>query len=160
MLRKLEYLAQQDLNEHAYLTRLNPQFAQVFHWRPAGPYQIMEQKLPNGWREIDESTYYHRLLTTSAEATLFMQFYKDQNGADLPQGIDVHAYLFRDATGVAWQHLYWEERTRYFAFGCLHKYKELTVEECKARDIRHHGACWHVYECTECGHIKAEDSSG
>lgn len=42
---------------------------------------------------------------------------------------------------------------------CVHKNRELSVEECRARGIGHHGMCWHVYECEKCGQIRSVDSS-
>ena len=42
---------------------------------------------------------------------------------------------------------------------CDHETRELSYETCKSRDIPHHGMCWHVYECTKCGMIRAYDSS-
>ena len=49
----------------------------------------------------------------------------------------------------------------YFAhFGCDHEYRELSMNECRARKISHLGMCWHVVECKHCGRIESYDSSG
>lgn len=42
---------------------------------------------------------------------------------------------------------------------CVHDYHELSVEQCRAKGIGHHGMCWHVYECAKCGEIRSTDSS-
>jgi len=41
---------------------------------------------------------------------------------------------------------------------CVHGYRELTQAECRAREIPHHGICWHVLECTSCGRRLSYDS--
>lgn len=38
--------------------------------------------------------------------------------------------------------------------------RELTQHECQNRAIPHYGACWHVYECADCGLIQSVDTSG
>lgn len=42
---------------------------------------------------------------------------------------------------------------------CVHEYSELSPEASRAKGIRHFGTCWHVYECSKCGHHKTTDSS-
>lgn len=44
--------------------------------------------------------------------------------------------------------------------GCDHDFRELSLEECRERNIMHWGMCYHVYECEHCGYIKSQDSSG
>lgn len=39
-----------------------------------------------------------------------------------------------------------------------HRPVELSVAECRARGIDHFGMNWHVYACSVCGHVAAEDS--
>lgn len=41
-----------------------------------------------------------------------------------------------------------------------HTYRELSTAECRAKGIYHGGNCYHVSECTGCGHVHAVDSSG
>ena len=53
----------------------------------------------------------------------------------------------------------YDEPIRYFLIGCEHTNRELSVDECRERRIRHMGRCWHVVECTKCGHVEAYDSS-
>lgn len=43
---------------------------------------------------------------------------------------------------------------------CVHVNKELSSAQCKEKNIVHYGNCWHVVECTKCGHITSYDSSG
>ena len=38
------------------------------------------------------------------------------------------------------------------------KYRELTLAECRTREIPHHGVCWHFLECTRCGRRRCYDS--
>lgn len=42
---------------------------------------------------------------------------------------------------------------------CIHEYKELSVEQSQQKGIKHWGMCWHVYECSKCGHTMSQDSS-
>lgn len=41
-----------------------------------------------------------------------------------------------------------------------HTYVELSTTECRAKGLYHAGNCYHVSECTGCGHVNAVDSSG
>ena len=47
----------------------------------------------------------------------------------------------------------------FYYLGCNHQYRELSIRECRERNISHFGSCWHVHECTECGFIRSVDSS-
>lgn len=58
-----------------------------------------------------------------------------------------------------WNIVY-EEPVLYFKIGCEHEIKELSVDECYKRGIKHFGHCWHVEECTKCGYLNEYDSSG
>lgn len=73
--------------------------------------------------------------------------------------IDMQMYWFHDGTGIAIHNDYWGKKVEYFAFGCDHKYLELSQEECRKRGITHHGHCYHVQECDKCHHIESYDSS-
>lgn len=42
----------------------------------------------------------------------------------------------------------------------LHKFRELSMKEAAQKGRYHGGNCYHVYECTVCGHGSAQDSSG
>lgn len=53
----------------------------------------------------------------------------------------------------------YDEPIRYFKIGCDHDNRELSQQECQKRGIKHMGRCWHVVECTKCGHIESYDSS-
>lgn len=81
----------------------------------------------------------------------------------------IHAtmYWYGDKTGVAF-HKEWVYNPSqregqwtmfYFAFGCKHQFKELSVEESRSRDILHFGNCYHVHECQLCKVIDSYDSS-
>lgn len=43
--------------------------------------------------------------------------------------------------------------------GGEHKYRELSGTEARAKGHYHGGRCYHVYECSGCGHVHAVDSS-
>jgi hypothetical protein len=64
-----------------------------------------------------------------------------------------------DGTGVLMDRDFWAGTVRFYAYGCAHRYRELTSAECRARDIYHGGRCFHVSECQDCGYINAVDSS-
>jgi hypothetical protein len=40
-----------------------------------------------------------------------------------------------------------------------HSYVELSLAECRKRRIFHGGNCYHVSECSGCGHVRSVDSS-
>lgn len=50
-------------------------------------------------------------------------------------------------------------QTQAYRLGCVHQWNELGQDQCRSRNIRHEGQCWHVYECPKCKTIKVEDSS-
>ena len=54
----------------------------------------------------------------------------------------------------------WKKIYRIFKFAdCFHTYRELSVEESQKLGIHHFGMCYHVCQCTQCGHIWEYDSS-
>ena len=111
---------------------------------------IHPNDFPAGWRkvtaeEFSRSTFF----TYSPTHTEYRQMQNDDHAPS------VHARLFHfsDGTGVAMSSDFWAKEVHYYKFGCDHKYDELSREESERRGIRHHGMCWHVYECSECQHI-------
>lgn len=68
-------------------------------------------------------------------------------------------YWLPDGTGYAVENDYWGKKINYYLFGCEHKVKELSCDECNKRNIYHGGRCYHVYECGKCGDISSSDSS-
>lgn len=53
----------------------------------------------------------------------------------------------------------YDEPVQYFRIGCDHEYQELSQRTCRERNLFHGGRCYHVNECTKCGHIWSYDSS-
>lgn len=43
---------------------------------------------------------------------------------------------------------------------CVHRFKEMSHDECVAAKVQHFGSCWHVVKCEKCGDIRSYDSSG
>ena len=82
----------------------------------------------------------------------------------ISEGRDVYhsfkLYYMDEHHGYAITNDYWEGKVRAFQFGCDHKYRELTSQECVDKGVSHFGGCWHVHECSECGNIHSCDSSG
>lgn len=83
---------------------------------------------------------------------------------DFP-GVQTHWYIFFDGTAEAliWTGQgAWNNKTfisNVIQFGCKHDYRQLSFQECREREIRHKGNCWHVAECKVCGHIYSYDTS-
>jgi hypothetical protein len=50
-------------------------------------------------------------------------------------------------------------KIHYYAFGCDHKWTELTSAQAGKEGITHFGMCDHIYKCEVCGATKAHDSS-
>jgi hypothetical protein len=79
--------------------------------------------------------------------------------------VSAYLYFFWNKTGIGIVSTY-EGKTynakkvlKYFKFGCDHKYRELSREESAKKGRTHHGMCYHIEECTTCGHIWEYDSS-
>lgn len=75
----------------------------------------------------------------------------------------VKLFFFYDGTGVgmaAERDLGIPKGVRYFAFGCKHTWRELSVEAAKAEGVTHFGNCYHVIKCSTCNRVEAYDSSG
>ena len=74
--------------------------------------------------------------------------------------LNLHMFFFHDNTGIAMHNEFWEGTVTYFKFAlCEHEFFELSQMECSKKNIKHHGMCWHVYECTKCGYRESQDSS-
>ena len=119
---------------------------------------IHPNDFPEGWREITSEEF--------AQSDFFMYSpthieYRQMYDKNVPSKPMTAAKLFHfhDGTGIAMSQDYWNKKVLYFKFGCDHKYNELSRQECGTRGFQHHGMCWHVYECAECGNIMSQDSS-
>jgi hypothetical protein len=111
---------------------------------------------PSGWREISEEEF-----AKSSFFTYSFRYTETKQIRCLPQYesmLAVRLFYMRDHTGYGMAHDYWGGRIRYFRFGCVHKWKELSQKECGKRSIGHHGRCFHVEECSECKHVRSYDS--
>lgn len=138
------------------------------YWRQGrfGTYNVA----PEGWREVTEAEFGRtRFFDYEPICREHRQLLRDQDGepldyrdlpnARVPRMIDAPLFWFSDETGVAIWFDSAAQRVRYFAFGCRHDFVELGGKECWQRGVSHFGMCYHVYECSKCGHIEAHDSS-
>jgi hypothetical protein len=73
---------------------------------------------------------------------------------------DIKIFWLHDGSGYCMITDFWDGKLRYFRCGCNHSWVELTASDCRERNISHYGNCYHVYECSDCGYVKADDSSG
>lgn len=112
---------------------------------------------PPNWRELTEEEF--------AESHFFVYEFKTREyrqmhdpGRTKP-ATRATLYFMHDGTGYALVSDRSKRKLHYFKFGCAHTYRGLGFEECRARGIYHWGRCYHVSECTTCGHIHAVDSS-
>ena len=124
---------------------------------------------PEGFREVTEhefsKVFGHNAIKGKQE---YKQLLADSDGNKFPQMLPVYLFEFYDGTGVgiesvssySWQNKKQEYSIRYYAFGCDHKYTELSQATCRERGISHYGMFCHVYECETCGRIEQVDSSG
>jgi hypothetical protein len=103
------------------------------------------------WAQSDWFTY-------SPEKTEFRQFaIDDLDGKSVYHNFRL--YWMPCGHGYAITRDYWKGRVRVFRFGCNHKWKELSYQECKERNLYHGGSCYHVDECELCKQVKGRDSS-
>lgn len=126
---------------------------------------------PVGWRKITEKEFAQsKFFSYSPDHMEYRQLTRTQDGGPVahqttrygdthPVMVAAHMFWFYDGTGVALGNDWWGGTVQYYAFGCQHEYTELGAKECRERGITHWGRCWHVYECSKCGHIDAHDSS-
>ena len=113
---------------------------------------------PDGWREIDVGEFAQSsFFTYSPTHVEYRQMY-DAYPFTSPM-VAAKLFHFSDGTGVALSNEWWDEKVRYFKFGCDHSYNELMPSECNKRGVSHFGMCYHVYECDKCGHVMSQDSS-
>jgi hypothetical protein len=89
----------------------------------------------------------------------YRQIYRDKNWNN-GGCLAIQMYWMDEHCGIAMSNDYYAGKVTYYVFGCQHKYRELSQEECHKRGLFHAGNCYHVYECPDCGHVKSEDSSG
>lgn len=121
--------------------------------------------LPANFREITEGEFAHsHFFSYDAE----FQTTRHPWSSDPAQMAEIGKYNFKstlkvwfywDGTGLAMAQEYWDNKIRYFAFGCEHDYKELSAAEARKEGVQHYGKCWHVNKCQKCGHVHSVDSS-
>ena len=120
---------------------------------------------PIGLRRISEKEFaqskFFSQVPTHRE---YRQIFVDDNlqkpeKRNLSKMVSIYLYWFADKTGIAMHSDYLKGKIEYFAFGCEHKYHELSQEEANGRGIKHWGMCYHIEECEKCKHINAYDSS-
>ena len=114
---------------------------------------------PHGWRkcsikEFSNSIYFFY----DPDFTETRQILRLADGTETGRCIQARLYWFYDKTGVAIESDH-RGKISYYLFGCTHDYKALSAFECRKRGIFHGGACFHVSECSKCGHVNAVDSS-
>lgn len=109
----------------------------------------------------DPHDYLHHAYTYSPLGTEFRQIPGIDFGLedDKKPYRSYHIEWYGDQ-GWAVTYDYWRKLLLTVRLGCDHNYKELSVEEAKKRGIIHWGMCYHVLECSKCGHIISYDSSG
>jgi len=111
---------------------------------------------PPGWHEVTEGEIAQSIFASYTPVSREYRQIRSDNGGPM---LAVNLYFMHDGTGVGMHFDYWGKKVRWYRFGCAHTYKELGVDACRARGIYHGGRCYHVNECTTCGHINAYDSS-
>ena len=118
-------------------------------------------KPPVNFHEITEeefakSEFFHYTPIATGYSQVFLKPDGDlRNDKIMP----MRFFFMHDNTGFAMYANYWQGHLHYFAFGCDHEFRELSQDQCFARDITHFGRCYHVYECLKCDYIDAVDSS-
>lgn len=115
---------------------------------------------PPGWEEISVKELVQKTLFSSynPEVIDYRQILRVE-GKPLPTMLPAKLLIYHDGTGVGIVCDYWGEKVTYYRFGCRHEYHELSYDDCCSRGIYHAGRCYHVSECSKCGHINAADSS-
>jgi hypothetical protein len=114
---------------------------------------------PLGWREITIEEF-----GSSAFFSYSPKFYETRQILRLADGtptgepmISANLYFLTESEGFALSAK--NGHVRFFRFGCEHRERELSQQDCLERKIIHHGYAWHVYECEICGRIRPVDSS-
>jgi hypothetical protein len=126
-------------------------------------------EMPKGWRSISVEEL--ALTRFNTDCPIFIEQRQFNWDKDTPpygkKRIHATLYWYHDKTGVAF-HKEWvfnptkregQWQLSYFAFGCNHKFKELSPAESRARGVEHYGNCWHVHECQLCKYVNSYDSS-
>ena len=119
---------------------------------------IHPNAFPVGWREIAPEEFSQSDFFTYSPTHIEYRQMCDKSTPNKPM-TSAKLFHFSDGTGIAMSSDYWAKKILYFKFGCDHSYSELSKHECGTRGIGHHGMCWHVYECANCGNILSQDSS-
>lgn len=133
----------------------------VVHAKSLFPTDDVGNSLPWGWRSITDKELIQDTLWTNgpSDAQQFRQVpLKGNDGKEVYHSVNL--FFYADGTGVAMVTDYWTApHVRWYAFGCVHEYKELSADESRARGLYHAGSCWHVNECSKCGCVSSVDSS-
>lgn len=122
-------------------------------------------KMPKPFVEVEEDDY---IYVASNSCLEFMEYRQvmdlEDNKLSMMRIEYFHNCAFAITRPSDWHLLNgkikYKDRPRYFKIGCEHKYVELDQDECRKLNILHGGNCYHVYKCSECGHVYAIDSSG
>ena len=124
---------------------------------------IHPNAFPHGWKEISVQEFSRSPFFTYSPAFMeYRQMHDTLSDGTIRHGSGMTAaklFHFSDGTGIAMSNTYWDEKVRYFKFGCDHKYIELMPSQCREEGVAHFGMCYHVYKCSECNHVMSQDSS-
>lgn len=71
--------------------------------------------------------------------------------------VSVHLFWYSDKTG--WGYNTQLGNIKFYRFGCVHEFVELTPDLAREEGVPHFGRCYHVYKCKKCGEILSQDSS-
>ena len=131
----------------------------VTYSAPWGDATKLPAELPN-LRPVTEAEVARSLMFTYAPAAVGTVRVEDLPG--MPKrfgGYYLKCFHMHDGTGMVLWGDWHAEKVRYFAYGCVHTYRELGMKECAERGLYHGGRCWHTNLCTTCGHVYSYDSS-
>lgn len=113
---------------------------------------------PPNWTEITASEFARsKFFTYNFTKYEFRQFQDPEHNKGYMgfQSAKLFYMPFNDGYGM-YNH---RGEVRYFRFGCEHKWRAVTPEECHKRKILHFGRNFSVVECELCGYINSYDSS-
>lgn len=116
---------------------------------------------PIGFRSISEKEFAQsKFFNLVPEKMEYRQIHLEKS-PDNPNGKVLQVYMlwFHDATGIAIHSDYCNGKVEYFAFGCDHKFHELSESEIRISGVNCIGQCYHVVKCEKCGFIDMYDSS-
>ena len=118
---------------------------------------------PPNWKRITEEQFaksdYFTYGFVRSEYRQFVNPEKDELDSKYQGMISVQLLYMHAGHGYAIHNDWMNDRICYYRFGCEHKYVGLDQQECRRRNIPHYGRCYHVSECSICGHIYSCDSS-